>query len=330
MYRPLPNGLTIKNSPIEGLGLFSTGKNFEESKIAMDVGINSLSVILDAFKYGKFKSISEKEIFRMEYWPLELAKIKPSILPLQGNVTVITGGLGTIGYAVAKKFLKKGAEVVLLDNIDIIKSNKDISGMKYFKCDVTNFTKVKTILDKISEKFGGIDIVISNAGFAIQKPLKDLDKLILDKSFSINFFAHHYLAQQSVEILKRQSTGGSILFNISKQSVNPGTNFGSYGLPKATLLFLMKQYALEFSKYGIRFNGINADRIKSGLLSKELIFKRAKARGLSINSYMSGNLLKKEVKPEDVANAFYFLSRSLKTTACIITVDGGNIEASLR
>jgi len=325
MHDPNPRLIVVK-----GLGLFSTGKNFEESKIAMDVGINSLSVILDAFKYGKFKSISEKEIFRMEYWPLELAKIKPSILPLQGNVTVITGGLGTIGYAVAKKFLKKGAEVVLLDNIDIIKSNKDISGMKYFKCDVTNFTKVKTILDKISEKFGGIDIVISNAGFAIQKPLKDLDKLILDKSFSINFFAHHYLAQQSVEILKRQSTGGSILFNISKQSVNPGTNFGSYGLPKATLLFLMKQYALEFSKYGIRFNGINADRIKSGLLSKELIFKRAKARGLSINSYMSGNLLKKEVKPEDVANAFYFLSRSLKTTACIITVDGGNIEASLR
>ena len=91
-----------------------------------------------------------------------------------------------------------------------------------------------------------------------------------------------------------------------------------------------KQYALEFGKYGIRFNGINADRIKSGLMTKQVISKRAKSRGLSIRSYMSGNLLKKEVKPEDVANAFFYLSRSLKTTACIMTVDGGNIEASLR
>ena len=112
--------------------------------------------------------------------------------------------------------------------------------------------------------------------------------------------------------------------------MNPGVNFGSYGLPKAALLFLMKQYALEFGKYGIRFNGINADRIKSGLMTNEVIFKRARDRGLSIHSYMSGNLLKKEVKPEDVANAFFYLSCSLKTTACVITVDGGNIEASLR
>jgi NAD(P)-dependent dehydrogenase (short-subunit alcohol dehydrogenase family) len=202
--------------------------------------------------------------------------------------------------------------------------------MSYFQCDVTIESEINKVLKKISEKYGGIDIIISNAGFAIQRSLKDIDKLVLDKSFAINFFAHHYLAQQSVEIFKRQSTGGSILFNISKQAINPGENFASYGLPKATLLFLMKQYALEFGKYGIRFNGINADRVKSGLMTKEVILKRAKARGLSVSSYMSGNLLKKEVKPEDVANAFFYLSRSLKTTACIMTVDGGNIEASLR
>ena len=322
MHDPSPRLIIVK-----GLGLFSIGKNHKEAKISMDVGTNSLSVIIDAFKYGKFKSILEKEIFRMEYWPLELAKLKHSNLPLQGNVTVITGGLGTIGYATAQKFLKEGAEIVLLDNINI---NKELNGMSFFKCDVTNEVEIRKVLQKILEKFGGIDIIISNAGFAIQRSLKDIDKLVLDKSFSINFFAHHYLAQQSSEILKTQSTGGSVLFNISKQAVNPGENFASYGLPKAALLFLMKQYALEFGKYGIRFNGINADRIKSGLMTKEIISKRAKARGLSINSYMSGNLLKKEVKPEDVANAFFYLSRSLKTTACIITVDGGNIEASLR
>ena len=322
MHDPSPRLIVVK-----GIGLFSTGKNFNEAKIAMDVGINSLSVMIDAFKYNKFKSIPEKEIFCMEYWPLELAKLKKSNLPLQGNITVITGGLGTIGYKTALKFLNEGSEVVLLDNI---KNNKKINGMSYFKCDVTIESEINKVLKKISEKYGGIDIIISNAGFAIQRSLKDIDKLVLDRSFAINFFAHHYLAQQSVEIFKRQSTGGSILFNISKQAINPGENFASYGLPKATLLFLMKQYALEFGKYGIRFNGINADRVKSGLMTKEVISKRAKARGLSVSSYMSGNLLKKEVKPEDVANAFFYLSRSLKTTACIMTVDGGNIEASLR
>ena len=322
MHDPMPRLIVIK-----GIGIFSIGNDYKESKIAMDIGISSLTVINNSILFGKFKSISEKDIFLMEYWPLELAKIKNTTLPLKGSVSVITGGLGTIGYATGLKFLKEGSVVVLLDNID---NYRKIDGMTYYKCDVTNENQIKKILNKISIKYGGIDIVISNAGFAFQKPLNHTDKLLLDKSFAINFFSHHFLAQKSVEIFKTQSTGGSILFNISKQSVNPGINFGSYGLPKATLLFLMKQFALEYGKYGIRFNGINADRIRSGLLTKDLISQRAKARGLSEDSYMSGNLLKKEVKPKDVADAFFYLSRSLKTTACVITVDGGNIEASLR
>ena len=315
---------------VKGLGIFSVGNNFKEANIAMDIGIASLSVILDAFRYGKFVPITENETFMMEYWPLELAKLKNLNKPLLGNITLITGGLGTLGYSTAKKFLKEGSEVILLDNKDLDLTKNNISGMFFYKCDVTNKHEIKIVLDKISRKFGGVDIVISNAGLAIQKPLKDLDKLILDKSFSINFFAHHYLTQLCCEILKIQSTGGSVLFNISKQSINPGPDFGSYGLPKSTLLYLMKQYALEYSKFGIRFNGVNADRIKSGILNNTLISKRARSRKLTVQSYIKGNLLKKEVKPEDVANAFFYLSISYKTTACIITVDGGNIEASLR
>ena len=102
------------------------------------------------------------------------------------------------------------------------------------------------------------------------------------------------------------------------------------GLPKATLMFLMKQYVVESSKFGIRFNGINADRIRSGLLNPDMIAKRAKSRGLTIEQYMAGNLLKEEVKASDVADAFYHLSISYRTTASVITVDGGNIESSLR
>ena len=143
MHDPNPRLIVVK-----GLGLFATGKNFNEAKIAMDVGTNSLSVMIDAFNYNKFKSISEKEIFCMEYWPLELAKLKNTNLSLQGNVTVITGGLGTIGYKTALKFLNEGSEVILLDNI---KNNKNIKGMSYFECDVTIESEINKVLNKISE-----------------------------------------------------------------------------------------------------------------------------------------------------------------------------------
>ena len=113
MLDPYPRLILVK-----GIGIFSTGPSFKDAKIAMDVGINSLSVILEATKFGEFRSIPEKEIFKMEYWPLELAKIKPSTHKLKGHVTVITGGLGAIGYSTAKKFLQEGSEVVLLDIID--------------------------------------------------------------------------------------------------------------------------------------------------------------------------------------------------------------------
>ena len=172
--------------------------------------------------------------------------------------------------------------------------------------------------------------LISNAGFAIQSSLNDLTKKQLDSSFDLNFFAHHYFTKHGTKIMKTQNMKGSVVFNISKQAVNPGPNFGAYGLPKATLMFLMKQYVVESSKYGIRFNGINADRIRSGLLNPDMIAKRAKSRGLTIEQYMAGNLLKEEVKASDVADAFYHLSISYRTTASVITVDGGNIESSLR
>ena len=124
--------------------------------------------------------------------------------------------------------------------------------------------------------------------------------------------------------------GGQLLFNISKQALNPGPNFGSYGIAKSALLALMKQYALEAADSNIRSNGINADRIKSGLLNTDLIIKRAESRGLSEDEYMRGNLLKSEVLPHDVSNAFVSLALMKKTTGAILTVDGGNIAAMVR
>jgi len=130
--------------------------------------------------------------------------------------------------------------------------------------------------------------------------------------------------------MKAQGTGGCLLFNTSKQAVNPGKDFGPYGLPKAATLFLVKQYALDHGKDGICSNAVNADRIRTGLLTNEMVAARAKARGISETDYMSGNLLGREVTADDVADAFVFLALARKTTAAVVTVDGGNIEASMR
>ena len=130
--------------------------------------------------------------------------------------------------------------------------------------------------------------------------------------------------------MKLQGTGGVLLFNVSKQAVNPGPDFGPYGLPKAATMFLVRQYALDHGRDGIRSNGINADRIRSGLLTEEMIKTRSTARGLSEKEYMAGNLLQLEVTAEDVAEAFVHLALETRTTGSITTVDGGNIAAALR
>jgi NAD(P)-dependent dehydrogenase (short-subunit alcohol dehydrogenase family) len=127
-----------------------------------------------------------------------------------------------------------------------------------------------------------------------------------------------------------QGTGGCLLFNVSKQAVNPGLNFGPYGVPKAALLALMRQYALDYGSDGIRANAVNADRIRSGLLTADMIASRSKARGLSEKDYMTGNLLGREVTADDVAQAFLHQALALKTTADVTTVDGGNIAAAMR
>ena len=173
-------------------------------------------------------------------------------------------------------------------------------------------------------------MVVSNAGAAWPGRIGDVDDAALRKSFELNFFAHQSVAQAAVHVMCAQGTGGCLLFNTSKQAINPGKDFGPYGLPKASTLFLMKQYALDHGRDGIRSNAVNADRIRSGLLTDEMVASRSKARGLSETDYMSGNLLGREVTASDVADAFVYLAKATKTTAATLTVDGGNIEASLR
>jgi NAD(P)-dependent dehydrogenase (short-subunit alcohol dehydrogenase family) len=228
---------------------------------------------------------------------------------------------------------REGAEIAVLDrDLEAARAvAKQIGGYALgLACNVTKEDDVRRAFDAVATKFGGVDIVVSNAGAAWQGRIGEVDEKTLRESFELNFFAHQTVAQNAVRIMKAQGTGGCLLFNTSKQAVNPGKDFGPYGLPKAATLFLVKQYALDHGKDGIRSNAVNADRIRTGLLTTDMVAARAKARGISESDYMSGNLLGREVTADDVADAFVFLALARKTTAAVVTVDGGNIEASMR
>jgi rhamnose utilization protein RhaD (predicted bifunctional aldolase and dehydrogenase)/NAD(P)-dependent dehydrogenase (short-subunit alcohol dehydrogenase family) len=324
---PLPRVILVP-----GVGLFGLGASAKDAAIASDIAENTVEVITDAEAIGRYKPISEADMFDVEYWSLEQAKLgKAAEKVLARQVAVVTGGGSGIGAATAKALARAGAEVAVLDR-DLAAAQaiaKSIKGLA-LACDVTNADDVRAAFDAVAQKFGGVDIVVSNAGAAWQGKVGHVDESTLRQSFELNFFAHQTVAQNAVRIMDAQETGGCLLFNTSKQAINPGKDFGPYGLPKASTLFLMKQYALDHGKDGIRSNAVNADRIRSGLLTDEMIASRSKARGVSHSDYMSNNLVGREVTAEDVADAFVYLATAQKTTAAILTVDGGNIEASLR
>jgi NAD(P)-dependent dehydrogenase (short-subunit alcohol dehydrogenase family) len=326
---PLPRVVLV-----EGLGLFGLGQTKRDAFIAADIAEEWMAVVSGAESIGRFESISEPAMFDCEYWPLEQAKLgmrkEP---PLAGQIAAVTGAAGGIGAATAEAFAAAGAEVALLDvNFSAAHERASALGATALpvQCDVTDAISVRAAFEKVATVFGGVDIVVSNAGAAWQGRIGEVDEAILRKSFELNFYGHQRIAAAAVKIMQAQGTGGCLLFNVSKQAVNPGPNFGPYGVPKAALLALMRQYALDYGGDGIRSNAVNADRIRSGLLTADMIASRSKARGVSEKDYMSGNLLGREVTAQDVAQAFLHQALALKTTADVTTVDGGNIAAAMR
>jgi len=329
MLDPLPRVILVP-----GLGLFGLGRSKAEARIAADIAEAAVAVITDAEATGEFQSIGELEMFECEYWPPEQAKLaRTKEPPLAGQIAAVTGAGGAIGAATARAFAAAGAEVALLD-VDAAAARakaETVGGSALaVACDVTDATSVRAAFAKVVETFGGLDIAVSNAGAAWQGRIGEVEEAVLRQSFELNFYGHQRVAQAAVRIMLAQGTGGCLLFNVSKQAVNPGPNFGPYGLPKAATLFLVRQYALDYGADGIRANAVNADRIRSGLLTDDFIKARSEARGLSEKAYMSGNLLQREVTAEDVAQAFLHQALELKTTGDVTTVDGGNIAAALR
>ena len=334
--RQLPSKTELDPMPrvvlVPGLGLFGLGKSSKDAKIAADLAETTVEVVADAERLGTYQCIPEPDIFDIEYWSLEQAKLGAEAeKPLARRIVVVTGGGSGIGAATAQAFAREGAELVVIDQ-DSTRASEIASKVKGFAlaCDVTNPAEVRAAFDRIAATYGGVDIVVSNAGAAWQGKIGDVDEATLRKSFELNFWAHQSVAQNAVRVMRAQGLGGCLLFNTSKQAVNPGPDFGPYGLPKAATLFLMRQYALDHGADGIRSNAVNADRIRSGLLTDAMIAQRSKARGLSEADYMGGDLLGLEVTADDVAQSFVALAKASKSTGAVITVDGGNIAAALR
>lgn len=328
---------------IEGEGIVGVGTNAAAARIAGDLGTQTSRVMADAERMGGFYPIGEADTFDMEYWSLEQAKLGKGKPPrLQGKVVLVTGGGGAIGLATAKAFAAEGAALFLIDRDEealtaaLAMLGRDHGGAAF---DITATGAAAEAVQACVARFGGLDILVSNAGAAIGGDIATLPDKALRDSFELNFFAHQALAQAVVAVFRDQTAGrgtrglgdaGQILLNVSKQAVNPGRNFGAYGLPKAATFFLLRQLALELGGEGVRVNGVNADRIRSGLLTDKMIAARSAARGLDEASYMAGNLLGREVEADHVAQAFVALALSPRTTAHVMTVDGGNIEAALR
>ncbi|HGY5535904.1 MAG TPA: bifunctional aldolase/short-chain dehydrogenase, partial [Prochlorococcus sp.] len=301
---PLPRLIAIP-----GLGLVGLGRSTAEANVTADIGEAWAATLMAAESVGRFEPVNEADTFEMEYWSLEQAKLgKGKEAALARHVVLVTGGGSGIGAAIALAFAKQGAQVVVLDRdgeAATTTAQECGSNALGVECDVTDAVQVHDAFATIAGCFGGLDIVVSNAGAAWSGNMASITESKLRASFELNLFAHQHVAQAAVGLFRAQdnhakeankSLGGQLLFNVSKQALNPGPGFGAYGIAKAALLALMKQYALEEGPSNIRCNAINADRIRSGLLDQSMIQERAAARGISEANYMGGNLLGAEVR----------------------------------
>ncbi|MEP3847852.1 MAG: SDR family oxidoreductase [Paracoccaceae bacterium] len=288
-----------------------------------DVEAADIDAAAEAFLAGHSK-VSVSNLGTVE-------RLNPPAGDLSGQVAIVTGGAGGLGLSVAEELVSRGAKVALWDIAkEPVRAAADRLGGIGITCDVTDPAKVEAAVQDVVNAFGGVDILISNAGSAQQGSLLELEDTQFHKAFDLNFWSHHYVARAVVRVMKAQGTGGALVFNVSKQAVNPGPNFGAYGAPKAALMALMRQYAVEHGGDGITANAVNADRIRTGLMTDEMIEARSQARGLTADEYMRGNLVKREVTGKDVAEAFVFLARARTSTGAVMTVDGGNVAAMMR
>jgi rhamnose utilization protein RhaD (predicted bifunctional aldolase and dehydrogenase)/NAD(P)-dependent dehydrogenase (short-subunit alcohol dehydrogenase family) len=322
---------------LPGLGIAGLGRTIAQAAIAADLYEHAVGVMARAECIGTYDPVSLAELFDVEYWSLEQAKLGAprTEAALGGQVAAITGAASGIGLETAAHFLSLGAHVLLVDRAaPALDAASAELGRKYGAAvrgnvaDLTRPDEVQAALDSAVLAFGGLDIVVSNAGTAPSGALHEGSGTeLLSESLEINLMSHQHVARAAASIFERQGVGGCLLFNASKSAFNPGPLFGPYAVAKSALVALMKQYAIDLAPLGVRANAVNADRVRTGLFSAELLEARARARGTTADGYFKANLLGRETLAADVARAFAYLATASATTGAVLPVDGGNAAA---
>ncbi|MCP4092475.1 MAG: bifunctional aldolase/short-chain dehydrogenase [Planctomycetes bacterium] len=322
---------------LRGYGLIGVGANAKAAAIAADLAEHTLLTKVASQQLGAFEGLSEMDLFDMEYWSLEQAKLGKAKAPeLQGKVAVITGGGGAIGEGIARVLLDAGAAVALLDlELSLADDAAQRLGgaVMAVAANVTCADSMAAAMDQICERFGGMDIVVPNAGLAHVASLEELQLEDWQRLIDVNQTGVLLTIQAAAKVLRCQGAGGSVVLVSSKNVLAPGANFGAYSASKAGAHQLAKIAALELAEHGIHVNMVCPDAVfrcgdnPSGLWA-EVGPDRAKSRGLSSaeleDFYQQRNLLKAEVTAEDVGRAvLFFAANRTPTTGAVLPVDGG-------
>ena len=330
---------------VPGLGMFTAGKDRRTAGIVDDIYHHTIGVLGNAEAFGRYVSLSAKDAFDVEYWPLELYKLTlaPPEKELARRIALVTGGGSGIGRAVAKKLAAEGAHVVVgdLDGPSARRTADEIVAAAGggralgLEMDVTREASVRAAFEDTVLAYGGLDILVSNAGVAHSAPVVRLELADWERSFAVNSTGHFIVAREAMRLMTAQGLGGALVFVATKNVMSPGKDFAAYSAAKAAEAQLAKVLALEGAPHGIRSNIVNPDAVfqDSKLWSDEIRRERAAAQGITVDRledfYRTRNLLGVGILPEDVAEAVLFLAsdRSAKTTGCSVTVDGGVRDA---
>ncbi|HSV09514.1 MAG TPA: bifunctional rhamnulose-1-phosphate aldolase/short-chain dehydrogenase, partial [Hanamia sp.] len=331
-----------------GVGMFTFAKNKQTARVAAEFYINAINVMRGAEAISEYTSLPRQEAFDIEYWLLEEAKLQrmPKPKSLSGKIALITGSAGGIGKAIAKKFADEGACIILSDNnperLEQAKEEfKNQYGSDVFVADLLDVTDMNTIEKTFRSAvlaFGGVDIIVNNAGLSISKSIEEHTEKDWDLLYDILVKGQFFVTQKGIEILRKQEMGGDVLNIVSKNALVSGPNNSAYGAAKAAQLHMSRLNAAELGKDEIRVNVVNPDAVISGsnIWSNGWAEGRAKAYGISVEElpayYAKRTLLNETILPEDIANAcFVFVSGLLnKSTGNVLNVDGGVAAAFVR
>jgi rhamnulose-1-phosphate aldolase/alcohol dehydrogenase len=359
MYADYYNACRHPNSPemrdpnpvvilYPGVGMFTFAKNKQTARVAAEFYINAINVMKGAEAISEYTSLPRQEAFDIEYWLLEEAKLQrmPKAKPLSGRIALITGSAGGIGKAIAKKFANEGACVIISDNnAERLQHAKEEFNKEFGRdtfadtiLDVTDMDTVRQAFKNAVLAFGGVDIIVNNAGLSISKSIEDHTEKDWNLLFEVLVKGQFFVTQQGVEVMRRQELGGDVLNIVSKNALVSGPNNAAYGAAKAAQLHMSRLNAAELGKDKIRVNAINPDAVINGsnIWANGWAAGRAKAYGITVEElpafYAKRTLLNESILTEDIANAcFVFVGGLLnKSTGNVLNVDGGVAAAFVR